>query len=173
MFKAFSSWHHMIFFPAQMLFEASEYQWDLLILPRAGVSIETALCVADPALTCADVSWDSNRRMAGSALSLFLHPLLFAEMITSLGSSSAAQCLSEQGRRKEEGSCALTLVRHCWLLLFIHYTTEQTQAVTQVHWERAPHIDRGKSLNVCQYADNLLPHECWDFSIRSLSEWKD
>lgn len=28
----------------------------------AGVSIETALCEADPALTCVDASWDSSRQ---------------------------------------------------------------------------------------------------------------
>lgn len=36
--------------------------------PRAGVSIETALCEADPALTCVDASWDSSRRTVDSAL---------------------------------------------------------------------------------------------------------
>lgn len=71
--------------PAKMLFNAlvcshcifftrreSEYQGVLLILPRAGVSIETALCEPDPALTCVDASWDSSsRRTVSSALLSF------------------------------------------------------------------------------------------------------
>jgi len=41
-----------------------------VILPRAGVAIETASRVADPALTCVYASWDDNRLCTPLSLSL-------------------------------------------------------------------------------------------------------
>lgn len=83
----------------------------LLIQPRAGVSIETALCEADSTLTSVDASWDRRA----------LCTPLFASVCYKSHPAAVKACVA---RRGEVRWCVFNSMRLCWLLLFFHDTTQ-------------------------------------------------